>query len=279
MKRNAWRITPLSGGWFSIDGGTFFGIVPKKIWKKRLPADRNNLVRVPCRTLLARRGKETVLIDTGYGGKERARSLRGYALDEGNPIFDSLARVGVRPGDVTQVLMTHLHFDHAGGATAADENGILAPAFPKALYWASGTEWRDALDPEPALRGAYPQENLLPLAEAKRNRAFEDGEEILPGLTVLVTGGHTRGHAAFRIETESEPVYFVGELAPTSLHARQLWNSACDIDQLTSRRVKPIIFSRVFDESAVIYWPHDPRSAASRPAGRKGDDFLTEPIL
>ena len=279
MKRNAWRIIPLSGGWFSIDGGTFFGIVPKKIWKKQLPADRNNLIRVPCRTLLARRGNETVLIDTGYGGKERARTLRGYALDGGNPIFDSLARVGVRPDEVTQVLMTHLHFDHAGGATATGENGIPVPAFPHALYWASGTEWRDALDPEPALRGAYPQENLLPLAEAKRNRAFEDGEEILPGLTVLVTGGHTRGHAAFRIETESEPAYFIGELAPTSLHARQLWNSACDIDQLTSRRVKPIIFSRAFDESAVIYWPHDPCSAASRPARRKGNDFLTEPIL
>ena len=217
--------------------------------------------------------------DTGYGGKERARTLRGYALDGGNPIFDSLARVGVRPDEVTQVLMTHLHFDHAGGATATGENGIPVPAFPHALYWASGTEWRDALDPEPALRGAYPQENLLPLAEAKRNRAFEDGEEILPGLTVLVTGGHTRGHAAFRIETESEPAYFIGELAPTSLHARQLWNSACDIDQLTSRRVKPIIFSRAFDESAVIYWPHDPCSAASRPARRKGNDFLTEPIL
>ncbi len=277
MKQDAWHIAPLSGGWFSIDGGTFFGIVPKKIWQTLLPADGENLVRIPCRVLLARREDDVVLIDTGYGGKERPKHLRGYALEEGNPIRASLARAGVRPEQVTHVLMTHLHFDHAGGATNGEGDG-LAPAFPNALYWASKTEWNDALDPEPALRGAYPQENLVPLAEAGRSRTFDDGEEILPGLTAHITGGHTRGHAVFRLETESDPVYALGELAPTGWHVKRLWSTACDIDQLAGRRVKPKILERAFGESAAIFPAHDPRAAAFRLVERRGDDFFSEPI-
>lgn len=276
MKKSAWHLLPLSGGWFSIDGGTFFGIVPKKIWRNCIPADAENLIRIPCRVLLARRGDDVVLIDTGYGGKERPKRLRGYALEEGNPIFASLAQAGVRPEDVTHVVMTHLHFDHAGGATLADEKGTLRPAFPNALCWASKIEWNDALDPEPALRGAYPQENLLPLAEAKVLRSFEDGEEILPGLTAYVTGGHTRGHAVFRLDAESGPAYAVGELTPTAWHTKQLWSTACDADQMTGRRVKPMILAHAFGEGAPIFPAHDPRGAAFRLTDRRKDDFLAE---
>ncbi|MBO7725973.1 MAG: MBL fold metallo-hydrolase [Thermoguttaceae bacterium] len=279
MKKSAWRITPLSGGWFSIDGGTFFGIVPKKIWRNVLPPDGENLVRVPCRVLLARRKDDVVLFDTGYGGKERPKHLRGYALEEGNPIFASLAQVGVRPEQVTHVVMTHLHFDHAGGATLTEENGAPVPAFPNALCWASEVEWSDALDPEPALRGAYPQENLLPLAERNLSRAFENGEEILPGLTAYVTGGHTRGHAVFRLAAETGPVYIVGELAPTGWHTKQLWSTACDIDQMAGRRVKPEILARALGESAPIFPAHDPRGAAFRLTERRGDDFLSEVLF
>ena len=279
MTRALWQVASLSGGWMSVDGGTLFGIVPKMIWGKLIRADRRNCVRIPCRCLLARRGKETVLIDTGYGGKGGKARRRGMALEAGNPILGSLAQLGVLPQDVTHVVMTHLHFDHAGGATRPDEKGNIVPAFPRALYWASGAEWRDAIRPIPALRRAYPQENLLPLAERNLTRSFEDGDEILPGISVRITGGHTRGHATVQIRTRKGPVLFIGELVPTHWHARELWTSAFDLFPLESRVRKPEIFARVLEEKMPIYWSHDPDAAASRAAGRKGNDLITEKIL
>ena len=263
----------------SVDGGTLFGIVPKTIWGKLVRADRRNRVRIPCRCLLARRGKETVLIDTGYGGKEGKARRRGMALEAGNPVLESLARLGVRPDDVTHVVMTHLHFDHAGGATRRDEENNLVPAFPRALYWASYDEWRDAYRPVPALRNAYPQENIVPLIERSLTRSFEDGGEILPGISVTVTGGHTRGHAAVQVRTRKGPVLFLGELVPTRWHARDLWTSAFDLFPLESRVRKPEIFARVLEEKMPVCWSHDPDAAVSRPVALKGNALVTEKIL
>ncbi|MGI5831458.1 MAG: MBL fold metallo-hydrolase [Thermoguttaceae bacterium] len=279
MTAQFWKVATISGGWMSVDGGTLFGIVPKTMWGKLVRADHRNLVRIPCRCLLARRGKEVLLIDSGYGGKQKKSERRSYELEEGNPILDSLAKVGVQPEDVTDLVLTHLHFDHAGGATRYDEKETLLPTFPNARCWASRIEWREAVSPASALRNAYPQENLTPLIDKKLNRSFEDDEEILPGLTMLVTGGHTRGHAAARLQTDQGPILFIGELAPTRFHAKQLWTSAFDTHMLQTRLRKPKIFARALEEGVPIYWPHDPDVIVSRLVGRKQDDFFTEKLM
>lgn len=278
MSRAVWQVAPVSGGWMSVDGGTLFGVVPKMIWGKLVRADRRNCVRIPCRCLLARRGKEAVLVDTGYGGKTMPGERRAMKLEGGNPIFRSLEREGVRPGDVTHVVMTHLHFDHAGGATLRDGRGEFVPAFPRARYWASRAEWRDAAGPIPALRNAYPQENIAPLVERGVDAAFEDGDEILPGISVKVTGGHTRGHAVVSIVTRQGPVLFIGELVPTRWHARELWTSAFDTHPIETRVCKPKVFSWAYERGMRVYWPHDPGAEASRIAGFRGNDPVVEEI-
>lgn len=275
-KKCSWLITPLVGGWMKLDGGAFFGTVPKVMWRRLVLPDRLNRICVPCRVLLAKRGKETVLIDTGYGEKYSASQRRALGLENGNPLFRALARADTEPGEITHVVMTHLHFDHAGGAVALNEKGVPVPAFPNARYWASSAEWDDAVEPIPALRKAYPQENLLPLLEKKVTESFEDGEEILPGLTMRVTGGHTRGHAAALIEASGGPVHFLGDLVPTRWHGKQLWTAAYDTHILDLRIRKPRFLSEAFQRNAAVWFPHDPLGAFSRIAEQTGANFQFE---
>lgn len=279
MAGGRWRIDPLNGGWMSLDGGNIFGLVPKLVWGKLLPCDEKNRIRVPNRCLLARRGKETVLIDSGYGSKYPRLDRQAYAMEEGNPIFRALERLGVAPGDVRHLVMTHLHFDHAGGATVFDEKKRLVPAFPKAKYYASAAEWDDAVNPIPELAAAYPQNNLTPLVEKKAAVAYNDGDEILPGLTMRISGGHTRGHAAAMLETEDGPAFFLGDLAPTAWHAKQLWTTAYDTFILETRLQKPTFFAEALDRDAAVFWAHDPKTIASKITERKGNNFLAVPIL
>ena len=276
--KNLWKIDPLESGWMSLDGGNIFGLVPKTVWGKLLPADEKNRIRVPCRSLLARCGKEIVLIDAGYGSKYPRLDRQAYAMEEENPIFSALARLGVAPRDVRHLVMTHLHFDHAGGATLLDEKKRLIPAFPKAKYYASAAEWEDAVDPIPELRAAYPQNNLTPLVEKKLTVAYGDGDEILPGLVMRITGGHTRGHAAALLDTENGPAFFPGDLAPTAWHAKQLWTTSYDTFILNTRLYKPIFFASAMECGAAVYWAHDPKCVASRITERKGNNFTAVPL-
>lgn len=279
MKPKPWKIEPLTGGWMSLDGGNIFGLVPKTVWGKLLPCDGQNRIRVPNRCLLARRGKEVVLIDTGYGGKYPKLDRLAYAMEEGNPIFLALDRLGVAPNDVRHLVMTHLHFDHAGGATLLDEKKRPVPAFPNAAYYASEAEWRDAVDPIPELAAAYPQNNLTPLVERKLTVAYRDGDEILPGLTMRVSGGHTRGHAVAELNGGDGPVFFFGDLAPTAWHAKQLWTTSYDTFILETRLQKPKFFAAALEQNAAVFWAHDPKTVASRVTERKGNNFVAVPIL
>ena len=278
MSTNVWTITPIVAGWTSYDGGSIFGIVPKSVWNRYLPSDSNNIVRIPNRCLVARNGTETALIDTGYGGKYARLDRAVYGMDEGNPTLDALSEIGVSPEDVTVVLATHLHFDHAGGATIALADGSLAPTFPNARYFASSVEWRDAVDPIPELRAAYPQNNLRPLLERGVAFSFEDEDEILPGLRARLTPGHTTGHAVFEITTRDGLVYFLGDLAPSTWHSKQLWTTAYDVCALETRKSKVKVFADALEKGALVYWAHDPKTIASRVASRNGNNFVVEPV-
>jgi glyoxylase-like metal-dependent hydrolase (beta-lactamase superfamily II) len=281
IKIGGWQLETVHGGNFSIDGGAAFGVVPKTVWQKYIPADQNNLVRFACHCLLAQNGDKKVLIDTGYGGKHPLIDRNAYQMDSGNPILESLARKGIVSEQIDLVLFTHLHFDHAGGATVFDKNRRLIPAFPNAVYMAGNWEWEDAVSCRPELAAAYPQNNIRPLLENGHVRKICDGEVILSGLTAVRTGGHTRGHFAFVFEEEqhAQGAVFIGDLCPTSLHLRLLWNMSYDTFLLVTRQKKRDWLNRIAEKHWWLFFPHDPRMTVCKIKKSSSENFTVIPSV
>lgn len=276
MNAGGWQLNPVHGGYFSIDGGAAFGVVPKTVWTKVFPADENNLVRMTCNCLLARNGQHVVLIDTGYGGKYPPLDRKAYIMESGNPTLESLACLGVSPESIDCVLFTHLHFDHAGGATVKDIDGHLVPTFPNARYFVHRWEWEDAVSRSPELLAAYPQNNLLPLAEAGKVEMFDKDGPILPGVIALRTGGHTRGHTAFLFESDNGigDMLFIGDLCPTRAHIKTLWNMSYEMFLLETRRKKRRILEEAAAKGQWLFLPHDPFVWACRIESQPGREFV-----
>lgn len=270
------ELSTISGGRFRIDGGTMFGVVPKALWERTITPAADNTIPQATHCVLVRGGGRVVLIDTGYGAKLPEKSLRVLAATPGPVLRESLAAVGVGVDDVTTVVLSHLHFDHAGGATEFDERGELRTTFPNAEYVAQRAEWELATAELPELRGAYPQENLLPLADNGQLRLIEGEVEIVPGVHSLLTPGHTSGHQSILVESGGAGAVFLGDLCPTWRHLPTLWCMGYDTTMIETRRQKPRLLRRIVDEGWLALSDHDPDHAAARLRDDPRRDFAVE---
>lgn len=258
------QLTTISGGVCRIDGGTMFGVVPKVLWKRTVDVDEGNLIPMATNCVLIETGDQKVLIETGYGSKFDEKKRRIHHGEPGDPLVENLAKQGVDVEQIDTVILSHLHFDHAGGATQFDERGNLRTTFPNATYVAQRHEWINATSGFPELVGAYPQENLLPIQEAGQLRLIDGNEEILPGIRAQVTGGHTLGHQVLIIESRGEMAVFMGDICPMEAHLPPLWCMGYDVDLLQTRRVKPDLLGQIADRGWLALFDHDPRYAAAR---------------
>jgi glyoxylase-like metal-dependent hydrolase (beta-lactamase superfamily II) len=259
-----WRLDTVDGGSFSIDGGVVYGVVPKMLWEKATPPDACNRLRFRNNCVLARDGRHTVLIDTGYGGKHVPLDRSFYEMDAGEPLLESLASLGVCPDDIDTVVLSHLHFDHAGGATRYDAGRRLVPTFPRARHVIGRLEWEDAVSQAPELERAYPMENLEPLQQTGTLVLIDGDSRILPGLRGRLTGGHTRGHLALMFESGGQTALCIGDLCPTTAHLRRSWCMAYDTHLLQTRIAKPQFLAEAADGQWLVVWPHDPKVAAAQ---------------
>jgi glyoxylase-like metal-dependent hydrolase (beta-lactamase superfamily II) len=196
MRFGAFELFSLSDGFFGLDGGAMFGIVPKPLWERTNPPDERNRIRLALRPLLVVAGKERVLVDTGIGDKWDARNTDIYRIEHTDTVESSLARAGFKPEDITKVVLTHLHFDHAGAATKLDSTGKPVPRFPNARYYVQQKEWELALNPNHRSRAAYLPDNFLPLQAARQLELIDGDSRLALGLELelVLTGGHTPGH-------------------------------------------------------------------------------------
>ena len=267
------ELQTVSGGKFRIDGGTMFGVVPKVLWTKVCPCAEDNTIAQNTNCVLVRSESKIVLIDTGYGSKLSEKQRRVFQAEEGDPLLRSLQARGLTANDVDVVILSHLHFDHAGGATRLNDQGELVPTFPRAEYVAQRLEWVTATAGFPELRGAYPQENLLPLMDSGRLRLIDGNVEIVPGIHAWVTGGHTQGHSAIVIRSGGETAVYLGDLCPTSGHLPMAWGMSYDVDTLQLRRKKPEVLGRIADENWLALFDHDSAVAAARLSRDDRRDF------
>lgn len=265
MQVGRWQARTLEIGRFRLDGGAMFGVVPRVIWEREAPPDSLNRIRLGLRCLLLQDGAHTVLVDCGVGGKDSPAFREMFAVeDEGAGVVERLAELGLKPGDVTDLLLTHLHFDHAGGAVSLDEAGRGVPTFPHAVIHLQRRQWDWAWAPSLRDRASYLKENLVPLKAARLNLLDGDAE-LLPGLSVRVVNGHTPGMQMAQVDGEGGPgLVYCADLVPTAAHLPPAWVMGYDLHPLTVVEEKQALYQRLGDGSAWLVFEHDPVLAAAR---------------
>ena len=280
------RVHPLVVSTFVSDGGAMFGLVPKPIWSKLIEPDARNGIPQHAHALLVELADgRRVLIDTGCGPAERfsEKEQAIHGLGPGWPLMEALQGVGLSPEDIDLLLLTHLHWDHAGGATDAAGN----PAFPNARLIVHRREWTDANSGDPLLYKSYPAEMIDPLHAYKDPLFIEDDEtEILPGITAIRSGGHTQGHCVFLLESEALEIkhpdagtlgprlLFAGDVCPTASHLRLVFQAAYDTYPLDTRRWKRTWLPRCAAENIPIFFCHDPQLSGATIATDERKEFV-----
>jgi glyoxylase-like metal-dependent hydrolase (beta-lactamase superfamily II) len=276
MRFGAFNLISLSDGVFRLDGGAMFGVVPKTLWERRAPADERNRIVMGLRPLLIQTNGRNVLVDAGIGNKMSAKDVEIYGIDRSDNLDHALARAGLRSDDIDLVIASHLHFDHAGGFTIRD-GSEPRPRFSRARYAVRRQEWEDATHPHERNRASYLPENFLPL-ETARVVDFHDADgDLLPGIGVRRTGGHTMHHQMITITSEGRTAVFAADLLPTTAHVDTPWIMAYDLYPMDTLQFKKQFVREAIDGEYVIFFEHDPKVAAGIIREKDGKRFV-EPI-
>jgi methylmalonyl-CoA epimerase len=265
------ELISLYDGFFRLDGGAMFGVVPRTVWSARTPADDRHRIVLAMRPLVVR-GVRTMLIDAGIGHKEDAKFADLYGFNREKHLDHALAEAGISAEDIDIVLATHLHFDHAGGFTTKDASGRVRPRFPRAQYVVRRGEWDDATHPHERNRASYLAPNFLPLAEAGVLALVDDDQTIMPGVQVQRTPGHTAHHQSVWIESAGRHAVFVGDVIPMTPHVAAPWIMGFDLCPVETLATKKGLLRDIEARDALVFFEHDPVVAAGRvreSAGRR----------
>ena len=254
------ELISLHDGFFRLDGGSMFGVVPKALWSAKADPDDRNRITLAMRPLVVR-GARTMIIDAGLGDKEDAKFNEIYGVDRARSLDRTLAEAGLSPEDIDIVLATHLHFDHAGGFTTRDARDASAPVSP-ARYVVRRGEWEDATHPHERNRASYLADNYVPLAEAGVLQLVDDDQTIMPGVRVRRTGGHTMHHQMVWMESAGRRAAFVGDLIPTTAHVPDAWIMGFDLYPMDTLAAKKAFVQEALERRDLVYFEHDPVVAA-----------------
>ena len=263
MKLGAFDIQPVTDGRFKLDGGAMFGVVPKVIWETCCQADEQNRIQLGLNCLLIRARGKNILVDTGLGDKEDAQFRDMFAVERIPTLRDSLKTYGLQPEDIHMVINTHLHFDHAGGNTVR-ENGAVVSTFPRAKYFVQRGEYEDAARANERTRASYRRENFTPIAHVDQWEFLDGDLELLPGVSVVITEGHTRRHQSIKIESEGQIAFYLGDLIPTVSHLPLPYIMGYDLYPLQTLETKRWVLNRAFEENWLLVFEHDPRVLMGR---------------
>jgi len=271
----------IQAGGQKLDGGAMFGIVPKPLWERRISPDERNRIQLGMRCLLIEHESGLVLVDDGAGNKETAKFLGLYGIENGGAdgrtqLEDGLTQLGVRAEDIDIVIDTHLHFDHAGGNTFVNAGGEVQLSFPKARYLVQRGEWVYATHTNERTAGSYFPHNFAPVAAADRFD-FVDGErEIVWGVRVIPTPGHTPFHQSVLIESDGETAFYPADLVPTSSHLPLPWIMGYDVEPLVTLETKRAMLGKAAREGWLVIFEHDATVAAGK-VKQDGKGFVLEP--
>ena len=252
------EIYGLRDGFFYLDGGAMFGVVPKPLWEKLFPADESNRIQMGLNSVLIQTDEELVLVDTGAGFLIPPKFLEYYAIDRKPDLIESLKILGFTPEEITVVINTHLHFDHCGGNTSKNDRGETVPTFPNATYVIQKGEWEYARDPHSRDRVSYFKDHFLPLKDFGQLRLVDGDTEITSGIFVELMPGHTSFHQGVRVRSEAETLVIFGDMVPTSAHLGLGYIASYDLFPVTTFETKTAYFEKAVKENWIIALDHDP---------------------
>jgi glyoxylase-like metal-dependent hydrolase (beta-lactamase superfamily II) len=257
------QLHAINAGGQKLDGGAMFGVVPKPLWSRRIQPDDRNRIPLAMRVLLIEHDRGLVLVDTGAGNKEDAKFHEIYGVENtgasGRTLLeDALRQLGHSPEAVTLVIDTHLHFDHAGGNTWVDEEGVVHASFPRARYVVQRGEYDWATHPNERTAASYFARNWNPIVAAGLFDFVEGEREHWPGIRLIPTPGHTPYHQGVLLESDGERLFYAADLMPTSAHVPLPWIMAYDVEPLVTLESKRTILRRAVDEDWLVMFEHDP---------------------
>lgn len=252
------KLFPVIAEHFMMDGGACFGVVPKSVWQKLIPANENNMIKLSSRCVLADTGSRLVLFDTGMGNKQSDKFFSYFFRFGSENLQNSFERLGYSFDQVTDVVLTHLHFDHVGGALNKGKNGEgFEPVFANATYYVSKAQWDWALDPNPREKASFLPENYLPLFESGRLEFIHGPGEFLPGIELELKNGHTRGLIVPAFDYKGQKVVFATDFIAMVHHIPLAYVPGFDIEPLESMKEKNEFLERAVDNGYVLFFQHD----------------------
>lgn len=284
LKIGPYEVCPIPTGIFGLDGGAMFGTVPKILWEKTNPTDDKNRIQMEARGLLLKSPGCNILIDTGnggdfvtkYGDKLGPKFAEMYNIDDKGPsLLKSLKHFGLAPDDIHHVILTHLHFDHAGGATT-ERDHKLVPTFPKAKYYVQQANLETASHPNLRERASYYPANFQPLIDAGLLQILKGPtENLLPGISTLISNGHTQGQQMVKVTDGSTTLLYCGDVVPTSTHVKIPWLMGYDLHPLILMEEKQKYLSEAADHGWYLFFEHDPYCDSAL-IEKKGADFAVK---
>lgn len=256
------KITTIHSGLFKLDGGAMFGVVPKQMWKKLNTPDDNNMCTWSMRCLLLEWDDRKMLIDTGMGDKQGDKFRSHFEPHGPYSLNASLEEAGLKADDITDVFLTHLHFDHVGGAVSKEEDGRLSPTFTNATYWSNKAHWEWARTPNPRERASFLKENFIPLEEQGVVQHLPDDAEVLnwiPQMDVLFVNGHTEKMMVPLIKYQDKTIAFCADLLPSAGHVGLPYVMSYDIRPLFTMKEKKSFLDKAVEGEWILFLEHDHR--------------------
>jgi glyoxylase-like metal-dependent hydrolase (beta-lactamase superfamily II) len=260
------KLFSINTGYFKLDGGAMFGVVPKSMWKKLNPADENNLCNWAMRCMLIEDDNRLILIDNGMGNKQDEKFLSHYFLNGDDTLEKSLAKYGFTKEDITDVFLTHLHFDHCGGSIERpadpDERqaGKLVPAFTNATYWSNKKHWEWAVNPNDREKASFLKENILPIKESGKLKFIdaEDGIAFTKNIRIRFVSGHTESMMLPQIQFKENTIIFMADLLPSAAHLPVPFIMAYDTRPLETLKEKKLFLTEALQKNYILFFEHDP---------------------
>ncbi len=252
------KLHTIDTGMFKLDGGAMFGVVPKSLWQKLNTPDANNLCTWAMRCMLIEDGKQLILIDTGLGNKQDEKFFSYYEPHGDDTLEKSLKKLGFSKDDITDVILTHLHFDHCGGAIERNGNGVLQPSFKKATYWSHKEHWQWATNPNPREKASFLKENILPIQESGQLK-FTDGSsnEVNPSITLKSVSGHTESMFIPHIKAGENTIVYCADLLPSMAHIPLPYVMAYDTRPLLTLDEKKVVLDDAAANGHFLFFEHD----------------------
>ena len=247
----------INTGLFKLDGGAMFGVVPKTLWQKTSPADENNLCTWAMRCLLIANGDQLILVDNGIGNKQDKKFLAHYFLHGDDTLHGGIRKAGFQLSDITDMLLTHLHFDHCGGGVT--RNGEkLQLTFNQARYWSNKDHWQWAVEPNPREKASFLKENILPMEESGHLQFISPGQSPFPNIDLLLVSGHTDKMMIPRIRYKSKVICFMADLIPSVSHIPLPYVMGYDTRPLLTMEEKEAFLREAADHHYILFFEHDP---------------------